>query len=192
MDFSFVLYILISAVLGLSAVSWLYNRQQTTGAIMTLVLLILIFAFYGLRWFSAGGLKGPETPGQWPPVVNVCPDFLVAYKDSVSKSVYCYDINNVYGLKTAQANDAAKLVASLTVNGVAGQSGLFMRDGAQDTSNKIQTLKDQGADTKWPFLNAIKTNPGAVFTGTDGRQVLRWEGVWDGSSASAEKAPLSY
>jgi hypothetical protein len=192
MDFYFVLYILVSAVLGLSAVSWLYRRQQTTGAIMTLVLLILIFTFYGLRWFSAGGLKGPEKPGQWPPVVNVCPDFLVAYKDATSKNVYCYDINNAYGLKTAPANEAAKLVASLTINGVSGQSAFLMRDGAQDTTNTLVSLKQEGAAAKWPFLSAIRSNPGAIFTGTDGRQMLRWEGVWDGSSASPEKAPLTY
>ena len=190
MDFSFVLYILVSSVLGLSAVSWLYKRQQTTGAILTLVLLILIFAFYALRWFSAGGLKGPETPGQWPPIVNVCPDFLVAYKDSATNNVYCYDINNVYGLKTAQQTLSAQLVNPITVNGVQNQSGLFMRAGAQDTSNKITSLSDQGADAKYPFLTAVKSNPGTVFTGTDGRQLLRWEGVWNGSVASVDKAPL--
>lgn len=190
MDFYFVLYILISAVLGLSAVSWLYRRQQTTGAILTLALLALIFAFYGLRWFSAGGLKGPETPGQWPPIVNVCPDFLVAYKDAATSKLYCYDANNVYGLKTAQQNTSAQLINPLTINGVTNQSGLFLKDGTIDTNNAITKLSNKDADRKYPFVTAIKNSPSSVFTGTSGLQMLRWEGVWDGSSATAEKAPL--
>jgi hypothetical protein len=50
MDFWVIFYSLICVVVGGGAVSFLYNRNQSIGAMIALVLLILIFILFGLRW----------------------------------------------------------------------------------------------------------------------------------------------
>ena len=164
MDFWVIAYILLFVVLGGYSVSTLYKRAQTIGAMVTLVLLLLIFTFYGLRWFQAGKLKG-TTKGNvtWPPIVNMCPDFTVAWKNTDGR-MYCYDAGNVYGLKT---NTNSNLTSSLTINGISGQSAYKIKGNTKDET----TLKSN-------FENIIRSEPG---------NGIRWEGVWDGQTANSKK-----
>jgi hypothetical protein len=173
MDFWLVAYILTSVVLGASLVSILYKDEQKVGAISLVILLILIFLFYGLRWFKGGKLKG-TTPGgtiQWPPIVNMCPDFMSSYKEPNGK-VYCYDAGNFYEMKTyAGANQR-----EITVNGVAGQRGILVKD-------------VQGVSTTYPLRQADNITP--ILADSKGKYV-KWEGVIDGTSVRPEnlsKAP---
>ena len=107
-SFSLIIYILVSSVISLSAINYFYSKQQTIGALLSLILLILIFTFYGLRWFEGGQVKGGDTSNAvWPPIVNMCPDYMTAVKGSHSVSsgggsstksgIYCVDAKKVYG-----------------------------------------------------------------------------------------------
>jgi hypothetical protein len=78
MDFFFIFYLVISIVIGAGIVNFLYKRGQSIGAILTMVMLLLIFYFYYLRWFAGTGVKGKDNAGAWPPIVNVCPDFMAS------------------------------------------------------------------------------------------------------------------
>ena len=163
MDFWLIAYILLCVVIGGYSVSTLYKRSQTIGAMITLVLLILIFTFYGLRWFQGGNLKG-TTKGNvpWPPIVNMCPDFMVAWKNTDGR-MYCYDAGNVYGLKS---NNDSNLISSLTINGISGQ-----------TAYKIKGITKDETTLKSNFENIIRASPG---------NSIRWEGVWDGQTANSK------
>jgi hypothetical protein len=188
MDFTLIAYILICVVVGGMFVSNLYKREQSKAAMITLVLLILIFTFYGLRWFKDGALKGstsdPKAP--WPPIVNMCPDFLVAWTDPNTKYVYCYDAANVYGLKTAtDRTDFFK--GDLTINGVPGQSAFLIKNPTANTNATSLRMDPDGK--RWPLLGAFLRDTRGITQMTNG-QFLRWEGVWDGSSATAAAAPL--
>jgi hypothetical protein len=171
MDFWVILYSLVCTIVGGGSVTFLYKRGQTIGALLLLVLLILIFIFYGLRWFPNGNLNGTTPSAQaWPPIVNMCPDFMVSWTDSSNK-VYCYDANNVYNLRTATAT--GPLVAGLQINGVPNQSAYIVKD----PSSSVETLSKK-----------LTTAPNDVLTTT--AKFLRWEGVWDGMSLKADKIPL--
>jgi hypothetical protein len=189
MDFSLIAYIVICVVVGGMFVSNLYKRMQSTAAMISLVFLILVFTFYGLRWFKDGSLKGstadPKAP--WPPIVNMCPDFLVSWTDPNTKYIYCYDAANVYGLKTATDSTPFFVGQKLTINGVPGQSAFLIKN---PNANKNATSLRMDPDGKrWPLLGAYSKDIRSITNMTNG-QFIRWEGVWDGSSSTPDAAPL--
>lgn len=55
----------------------LIQSERTLGGLLFLLGSVLLFTFYGLRWFYGENLKATSTSSkQWPPFVNTCPDFL--------------------------------------------------------------------------------------------------------------------
>lgn len=173
MDYWFIAYIVICICLGGGLVAQLYNRQQTIGAMVLLVLVIAIFSFFGLRWFQDGELKGSKAPSQpWPPIVNLCPDFMVATKDSAGNR-YCYDPMNTYSLSPDT------LVTSFTPSG---------------STNPVAGIKVYDVTTKanpllTPTASAVKSISDIVSTASN--KALRWEGVWDGRNFTASQIPSS-
>jgi hypothetical protein len=79
MDYSFIAYIFSCIVIGLGAFVTLNNSGRTWSAILSLVLFGLIFTFYGLRWFR-GDKSAYTYTGSWPPIINMCPDYLIYFK----------------------------------------------------------------------------------------------------------------
>jgi hypothetical protein len=173
MDFWVILYSLICVVVGGGAISFLYKRNQSIAAMITLVLLLLVFILYGLRWFPGGNLNGTKPVAvPWPPIVNLCPDFMVSWKDG--SKVYCYDAANIYSLKTITNNN---LESQKTINGVQGQSAILLQNASGTTPQ-----------TKNPLQNILKTNPSAI-TGDRYTSLIRWEGVWDGRLTTPDRIP---
>lgn len=80
MDYLFLAYIFVCITVGLGVFSTLNNSGRTWGAILSLILLVLIFIFYGIRWFDKTSSKLNAPSGAWPPIINMCPDYLVYYK----------------------------------------------------------------------------------------------------------------
>jgi hypothetical protein len=175
MDFWVILYSLICVVVGGGAVAFLYKRNQMIGAMLTLVLLILVFTLFGLRWFPKGKLNGsqPEV-GSWPPIVNMCPDFMASWKDPATSKIYCYDAANIYGLK---ATTNGNFENGKTVNSVTGQSVILLHNSAGTTPA-----------TKNPLQNKLKTTPGDI-TNDPTSTLIRWEGVWDGRLVTPDRIP---
>lgn len=161
----------------------LYNRGQQIGAMALLVLLILVFLYYGLRWFPGGNLNGTKpSKVAWPPIVNVCPDFMVSWTNKANGKVYCYDAANIYGLQAAST--APPLTSGLTIGTASNQSGYLLKDPTQGAATSTLAA----APARWPLASAMSTNSSSVLTNT--AKYLRWEGVWDGQTLSAAKAPL--
>jgi hypothetical protein len=183
MDYWVILYSLICIVVGGGFVAMLYNRGQQIGSMALLVLLILVFLFYGLRWFPGGNLNGTK-PGTvaWPPIVNVCPDFMVSWTDKTTGKVYCYDAANIYGLQAASS--APPLQAGLTIGTASNQSAYLVKDPSVGTAASAF----QAAPNRWPLASALRTNASAVLT--DAAKGLRWEGVWDGQALTVTNATL--
>ena len=177
MDFWVILYSLICVVVGAGSVSFLYKRDQSIAAMIALVLLILVFVFYGLRWFPGGNLNGTKPAGgPWPPIVNMCPDFMASHVDSATNKVYCYDAANIYNMKTATAGTAgtAGLAAtSPTING-ATQAAYLLQDPTATNKNPLKTTLRNGAST---------------LTQDSNGKYVRWEGVWDGRSVTTDRIP---
>ena len=93
MEYSFIAYIFLCIVIGLGIFSMLTNSGRAWSAVSFLVLSILIFVFYGLRWFGNTDSK-TNYGGSWPPIINMCPDYLVYYKRS-GTSDSCVDLIGV-------------------------------------------------------------------------------------------------
>lgn len=164
------LYYVVCILLGVNVVGSLYKSDQPIAAIMSILLLLMIFIFFGLRWFGTpdpkDSSKCPDpnnTNSQtgnkcrtFPPSINLCPDFMVAYTEPTGR-VLCYDVNNTYEMKKASG---AALMTGLTINGVGGQSA-----------------HTAGLE----LINTIKGSP-TTITGDPNGKYLRWEGVFDGRS----------
>jgi hypothetical protein len=173
MDFWVILYSLICVVVGAGSASFLYKRGQSMAAMIALVLLILVFVFYGLRWFPGGNLNGTKPAGgAWPPIVNMCPDFMASFVDSSNK-VYCYDAANIYNMKSATAGTAGLAATSPTINGAAQAAYLLQNPGATDKNPLKTTLK----------------NSATTLTQDSNGKYVRWEGVWDGRSVTTDRIP---
>lgn len=185
-----IAYILLCVGVGGFVVSTLYNRQQTIAALVALVLLILVFTFYGLRWFKGGVLKGSEEKtGSWPPIVNMCPDFMVTYKNS-DGNTYCYDVNNTYDARSSTSPTNG--FSPITVSGVTNSQGYMIRRATGAGNNAAQRLKeDTTSPYKFPLASALKNDAQSVIGNTTASgKWLRWEGVWDGRSLTPDNAPL--
>jgi hypothetical protein len=176
MDFWVILYSLICVVVGGGAVSFLYKRNQSIAAMITLVLLLLVFILYGLRWFPGGNLNGSKPKGgSWPPIVNMCPDFMASWKDPRDgNKIYCYDAANLYNLKTTTVTDFS---ISKEVNNVPGQAVILLQ-------NPLGT----SPATKNPLKETLKKTP-AIMTANTATSAIRWEGVWDGRLVTADRVP---
>lgn len=167
-DWYLALYYVVCILIGVNVTGSLYNRGQPIAGIISILLLLMIFIFFGLRWFSTPDPKKPSkcpdpnnpnaassrTCPTFPPSINLCPDFMVAYTKPEG-GVLCYDVNNTYEMKKATG---AALSTGLTINGVGGQSA-----------------HTAGLD----LVNIIRVNPTTISSDPLGKY-LRWEGVFDG------------
>lgn len=98
MDYWFILYILIAVGVCLGGMVVLIQSHRTLGGFLFVVGSVLIFVFYGLRWFSGDTLRPTKfSSTTWPPVINLCPDFLSLYdRGSAGKSdKICVDLIGV-------------------------------------------------------------------------------------------------
>lgn len=92
MDYSFIAYIFLSIVIILGGVYTLHSMQRPYSAVMCLLLFILVIVFFGLRWFKGTRAKSTYT-GTWPPLINMCPDYLVYFNHNGIDT--CIDISGV-------------------------------------------------------------------------------------------------
>lgn len=85
MDYLFLLYVLLSVGLGLGGMVILIQSERTFGGFLFLIGAVLIFTFYGLRWFVGDAIKpNGYTSTTWPPNINMCPDFLSLFNRTVN------------------------------------------------------------------------------------------------------------
>ena len=173
--FWMILYIVVCIVTAATTVNFLYKRGQQTGAMILLVLLILIYVFYGLRWF---GNQNKEEPGsiQWPPIVNMCPDFMVSWTSPDNK-LYCYDSGNIYSLA-----DGSHGLQTVSLDGVNKSVYLIKNPSANPGAKNLSADTD---GTRWPLAYKLQHATASVTGGSS----LRWEGVWDGSKVKVENLP---
>lgn len=74
-----IIYIIVTILIGGGGVAYFATQGQIIASILFLIGSILVFVFYGLRWFGPAG-SPTTTTVPWPPVINTCPDYLTYYK----------------------------------------------------------------------------------------------------------------
>jgi len=152
LSYAFIMYILISVCLGMYLVKYMYTLNKQISALIVMILLILVFVFFGKRWFQYGQLKGSaewtkanalaqsgsaasvaaqcgDTPASgtsltvWPPVVNHCPDFM-----TIDGGGACVDSNKMYGPNASTGNTTFKYTGTTNVcNSVTGANSQYLR-----------------------------------------------------------------
>ena len=55
------------------------NLNQPIGAGIFFFGALAAFIVYGMRWFDSSSGILAKTPGQWPPTINTCPDYLTYF-----------------------------------------------------------------------------------------------------------------
>lgn len=98
MDYLFILYIFLSIAIIWGGAVVFIQSERTVGGFLYVIGSILVLVYYGLRWFSGVNLRATQvTTNSWPPVINLCPDFLTMHKRVVggkSENV-CVDLVGV-------------------------------------------------------------------------------------------------
>ena len=80
MNFYMVTFIIVAILIGIIGTMKIFQGGRAISAVLFFIGAILIFIFYGLRWFSSEGTAFNPAPAQWPPYINTCPDYLTYYK----------------------------------------------------------------------------------------------------------------
>jgi hypothetical protein len=154
MDYWFILYIFIAVGICLGGMVVLIQSHRTLGGFLFLVGAVLIFVFYGLRWFSGDTLRPTKySSTTWPPIINVCPDFLSVYSRTV-------------GGKTDQI--CVDLIGT-SING--GLQKFIKPEDAQNPAKVFNlSLEKSGADRLKALCNECSAKG------------VSWEGIWDGQT----------
>lgn len=164
MDYLFILYILVTLGIGLGGTVVMIKSDKTTGGLLFLIGAIIIFVYYGIRWFSGDSLNiGLTKSSTWPPSINLCPDFLTLYK--VGTENICVDLDGV----------------SYKVGGIQKLTDPSLLSSTNKENYMFHLFENQTGSTRLTSIcNQCKT-----------KQVT-WEGIFDGASCLNPSAiPLS-
>jgi hypothetical protein len=71
-----VLYVLVSISVLVYGTNKVYSTGQVRGVLFAIGTLIVL-VYFGLRWFGSR----IDKPKNWPPVINMCPDYLTYVKE---------------------------------------------------------------------------------------------------------------
>lgn len=163
-----VVYILVSLVGLVYGTNAVISMNQTRGILFGLG-AFLVLVYFGIRWF---GSKVPQLTS-WPPVINMCPDYLTYVTLPSSTTVNGKSIKSgcidMLGVTASSAATAIKKTSASTA--ASYKSGTATPDALQMFE---YTSADVKAATKASVLQAICARCQAMG--------LTWEGVYDGDS----------
>ena len=160
MDYLFILYIFLSiAIVWGGAVAFIQS-ERSIGGFLFVIGAILVLVYYGLRWFSGVSLKATQVSyTSWPPVINLCPDFLTMHKRVVGGRTenVCVDLVGV------SKGGIQKMVDP---NNVTNDNFVFRFYENLSGITRLRKLCQECKDKR-----------------------VTWEGVYDGANCVADKVP---
>jgi hypothetical protein len=160
MDYLFILYIFLSiAIVWGGAVAFIQS-ERSIGGFLFVIGAILVLVYYGLRWFSGVSLKATQVSyTSWPPVINLCPDFLTMHKRVVGGRTenVCVDLVGV------SKGGIQKMVDP---NNVTNDNFVFRLYENLTGITRLRRLCQECKDKR-----------------------VTWEGVYDGANCVADKVP---
>ncbi len=160
MDYLFILYIFLSiAIVWGGAVAFIQS-ERSIGGFLFVIGAILVLVYYGLRWFSGVSLKATQVSyTSWPPVINLCPDFLTMHK---------------------------RVVGGRTENVCVDLVGVS-KGGIQKMVDPNNVTNDNFVCRLYENLTGITRLRRLCQECKDKR--VTWEGVYDGANCVADKVP---
>ena len=152
-------------ILSIFAVVYGTSKLNPLGGVRAIIYAIgasLIFIYFGFRWFT----QPNTTPKQWPPVINMCPDYLTY-------------VPNIEGATSTSGGVCIDLLGVST-------AGLTKLNKSETTNVNLKNSKDN-ATKVFKFTSAdvnASTMPAHLQTICDYCRVagVTWEGVYDGDA----------
>ncbi len=98
-NFYLIAYIILVIFIMISVSKTMFASGRNIAGILVFIGFILVFTFYGMRWFNASGDPKNTYTGSWPPIINTCPDYFVLATNTSGS--FCVDptgITSAYGL----------------------------------------------------------------------------------------------
>lgn len=171
-NYKLAAYILLSAAIGIYGVMYFFKSQRTISAVLYLILAILIFLFFGLRWFGNKASSNAST--SWPPIINSCPDYLTAYTRTVNgtKVPTCIDL---IGVST----------------GSYGSNGVVKKWESSMSINNPPTTDEYYFDPTMPTASIAGESPYQQLCNRTKAAGLTWEGICDGENCFEPTVPGS-
>jgi hypothetical protein len=159
-----VAYIILSIASVVMGTTKLYAMGAGRGVIFAIG-ASLTFLFFGFRWFS-----NPVTaPKNWPPTINMCPDYLTYVPD-------------MKGAKSLSGGGCVDLL------GVTHSSGGIVKTNPSEVSQISATALNKVFEYTSVDVNSAKTAKQLQVICDRCRMAgLTWEGVYDGDVCSAIK-----
>jgi hypothetical protein len=107
LNYNLIAYVFSVCVIMFYMIRYLQASGRGLALAVTSILFLLIFIFFGIRWFKYG-VQGDPTPksGPWPPVINVCPDYFTLVNGQCADLVGVLLTGNAQGLKTWTIDDS--------------------------------------------------------------------------------------
>lgn len=168
MNYYMLIYILFCIGIGFGGLMFFVRSGQYVGAVTFLIGAILVFVFFGLRWFQ-NATNAPWQTKSWPPVINTCPDYLMYYERSVS---------DMSGKTTIQPTCVDTL-------GVSTKPEKLMKwPGSAPTNDK---------EEYYFKLTFTATEPAKLLAEKCERSLeygVTWEGICDGDSCAKYRPPV--
>lgn len=96
MNLSFYLYLFLVLASVLGGTFYFFKQDNTITGSIYLIGSVVISAYFGSRWFLASGVR---RDGAWPPVINVCPDFMslvTLTPGGAAPETVCVDTTGIY------------------------------------------------------------------------------------------------
>jgi hypothetical protein len=90
-SYSLVAYIFVAIVLEFSLLTTLLQSGRTIAGILGMLLVLGVLILFGMRWFGTSSTSPYK--GAWPPIINMCPDYLVYFKNGGADT--CVDLGGV-------------------------------------------------------------------------------------------------
>ena len=161
-----LMYIFACLAIGAGGSMFLMQTQRTISAATFFIGSLLIFVFFGLRWFNYG--SDPTAAKVWPPVINTCPDYLVYFERRITGS----------GGQVSTENTCVDPL------GVSTKPGALLKwPGAQPDNDRAEYYFS---------LVFTETNELKLAAAKCDRSLLKgvsWEGVTDGDTCYKYKSP---
>ncbi len=101
-NFYLIAYIILVIFIMISVSKSLFSSGRSVAGGLVFIGFILVFVFYGMRWFKENGDPKNAYTGSWPPIINTCPDYFVQLGSA------CIDptgVSSAYGLTDSQVLD---------------------------------------------------------------------------------------
>lgn len=150
LNWGFILYLVV-AMLGLVyGTRTVYEVDKTRGTVFA-ICAFFVLVYYGVRWF---GISKTSPLKNWPPVINMCPDYLT-YVKRISG---CVDMSGV----TSKSSGLIKTLPSEL--------------GSVQRTNSQKVFEFTSDDIK----DATKTETLTKICERCQTAGVTWEGVWDG------------